>query len=205
MMISNSEIREKARVALGGQIFHKNWLMSVVVTIIIGAVIGMANGISCGIASILITGPLSAGLHNVFTKLVRNGEGNEIKLEDAFSGCYSFGSNLILGVMQTLLISLWSLLCLVPGIIKSFDYSMIYFVKNDHPEYSWRECLDESERLMKGNRIQYFLLQLSFIGWNIIGTLACCIGIYWATAYQSASNAVFYEELKKNNDTYTIE
>ncbi len=204
MNISNSEIRAKARASLGGQIFNKTWLMAIVVAVIIGAVIGAANSISCGIASLLLTGPLYVGLHSAFLKIARGD--SDVKIETTFEGCRDFGPNLVLGLMHSLIITLWSLLFIIPGIIKSYSYCMAYFVKVDHPEYGWRECLDESERMMKGNRMKYFWLQLSFIGWALVGSLACGLGVLWVNAYQSTSNAIFYEELKKSsNFSYTTE
>ena len=204
MKISNSEIRARARKALGGQLFSKTWLMAILSAIIIGAILGAANGISCGIATFLLVGPLYVGFHAIFLKIARGDE--EVKIETNFVGCYDFASNLALGFMQTLLISLWSLLFVIPGILKAYSYSMAYFVKCDHPEFGWRECLDESKRLMKGNRFKYFMLQLSFIGWQIIGSLLCGIGVLWVNAYQSTAAAIFYDELKREKyDTYTIE
>ena len=202
MRLTNSEIRAKARQALGGQIFAGPWLTALLISLAIGAILAAASGISYGIGSVLLTGPLYLGLNLAYLKLVR---GEEMKFETAFAGCNDFGSNFVLGIMQSLLIFLWSLLCYIPGIIKGYAYSMAFFIKADHPEYGWRECLNESERMMNGHKMDYFLLQLSFIGWTIVGTLACGIGTLWVTAYISASNAVFYDELKKSEFEFSSE
>jgi len=194
MRLTNSEIRAKARAALGGQIFSNTWLTALLISLVIGAVLGAANSISCGVAVFLLTGPLYLGLNLAYLKLAR---GEEMKFENAFAGMNDFGSNLVLGFMQMLLVSLWSLLCFIPGIIKGYAYSMTYFIKADHPEYGWRECLNESERMMKGHKMDYFCLELSFLGWIIVGTLACGIGTLWVTPYMSTANAIFYEELKR--------
>ena len=95
-----------------------------------------------------------------------------------------------------------TILCCIPGIIKAYAYSMAYFIKCDHPEYGWRECLDESEKMMNGNKWRFFCLNLSFIGWMIIGILTCGIGFMWSNAYMSTSNAIFYDELKREQGYY---
>lgn len=199
MKMSNSEIRARAREALGSSIFGRNWMMAILSAIIVGGVIGLANSISWGIATYLLIGPLYVGLHRVFLNIAR---GNSPEIENNFEGCHNFGSNLVLGLMMNILITLWSLLFVIPGIIKSYAYSIAYFVKCDNPELGWRECLDRSEAMMKGNKWRLFCLQFSFIGWSILGALVCGVGILWVNAYMSTANAVFYEELKREQGIY---
>ena len=71
--------------------------------------------------------------------------------------------NLLLGLIAMVKVILWSLLFVIPGIVKAYSYSMIYYVKNDHPSFTWRECLAESERLMRGKRMnlvgKHFIFQ----------------------------------------------
>ena len=74
-------------------------------------------------------------------------------------------------------------------------------IKADHPEYHWRDCLDESERLMTGNRWRLFKLDMSFLGWTLLGMLAFSgVGEFWALSYQLTSRAVFYEQVKAEKD-----
>lgn len=200
MKISNSEIRAKAREALGSNIFERNWLMSIVAVLVVALISGFASSASCGIGTYLIVGPLSVGLSFAFLKLVRHE--SDMELGSAFSGFNNFGQNLVLGIMHNLLVLLWSLLFIIPGIIKSYAYSMVYFVKADHPEYGWRECLNESEKLMKGNKWRFFCLNFSFIGWMFLSVLTCGIGILWVNAYMQSASAVFYEEVKRENMYY---
>lgn len=197
MNISNSEIRAKARKALGGNIFGKTWLMSLLACVIVSLVLSLVSSMSCGIGIYLLVGPLSVGLYGAFAKLAR-GE-RDMEIGGVFDGCQDFGSNLVLGLMHNLLITLWSMLFVIPGIIKTYAYSMAFFIKADHPEYGWRECLSESEKMMQGNKWKLFCLQLSLVGWAILGSLACGIGTLWVTPYMYSCNAVFYEELKAAN------
>lgn len=203
MKISNSEIRAKARESLGGNIFSKTWLLSLLAVAIVAFVINLVSQMSCGIGTALVMGPLYVGLHLAFLRLIRRE--SEMKIGSIFDGCNDFGSNLMLGLMYTLIVSLWTMLFIIPGIVKSYSYALVYYIKADHPEYSWRECLDESEKMMKGNRLKLFYLNCSFVGWMLLGSLACGIGALWVSPYMQASTAVFYEELKREqgNAYYT--
>lgn len=204
MYVSNSELRARARETLGTQIFDKKWLYAIASAVIVSAILSAVSGMSFGIGTMLLTGPLYVGFHKLFLSLVRRGD--EAKIGETFEGCYDFGSNLVLGIMHSLIISLWSLLFIIPGIVKAYSYSLVYFIKADHPEYDWRKCLSESERLMSGNRWNLFCLHLSFIGWHLLGGIVCCgIGAMWSGAYQSTATAHFYEELKKQDEPYTFE
>ncbi len=200
MYISNSEIRARAREALDNSIFGGRWLKMVLIIFIMSLILGAANYLACGIGTLLLTGPLYVGLHKAQLKAIRTDD--DISLDTAFEGCHDFGSNLVLGVMHSLIIALWSLLFIIPGIIKSYSYALVYYIKADHPEYSWRECLNESEELMRGHKMDLFLLHLSFIGWALLSMLTCGIGSIWVNAYQMTSTAVFYDELKSQKAYY---
>jgi uncharacterized membrane protein len=87
------------------------------------------------------------------------------------------------------------MLFVIPGIVKSYAYSMSYYVSLDHPEFSSTECIDESQRLMDGHKWELFCLDLSFIGWYILGSLCLGVGILWVYTYHEQARAQFYHEL----------
>ncbi len=151
----------------------------------------------------IFIGPLSVGLSSVHLDLVRND--GDISIKRFFDGFKDFVNNFLLGFMYVLHTTLWTLLFIIPGIYVSYSYAMIFHVKKDHPDYLWQQCFDESERLMSGNRWRLFKLQMSFIGWSILGALAFCgLGSLWVTPYQTVSTAVFYEEIKKAKDSNVV-
>ena len=78
---------------------------------------------------------------------------------------------------------------------------MAFYVKKDHPDYTWRECFDESERIMEGNRWKLLKLHCNFFGWILLGIFAFLgFGLLWVAPYISVSTAVFYEEAKKSKE-----
>lgn len=101
------------------------------------------------------------------------------------------GASILLGIF----IALWSLLLLIPGIIKSLSYSQTYLLMKDHPEFTILEAITESKKRMKGYKGKYFLLNLSFIGWGILCLFTLGIGFLWLSPYIQTSTATFYNEL----------
>ena len=194
MYFSNSEVRARAREVLDRNIFSKKFLMLIGMTVVTSLVLSAANYLCCGLGALLLSGPLYVGLYKVYLRIVRGDD--YIKFSSMFDGCDDFGSNLVLGVMHTLIITLWTLLLIVPGIIKSYSYAMVYYIKAENPNYTWRECLKESEMMMKGHKMQLFILHLSFVGWVLLSLLTCGIGLLWVNTYQQTATAVFYEKLK---------
>lgn len=85
--------------------------------------------------------------------------------------------------------------------IKSLFYVLVYQVAYDNPNLSSKEVVEESERLMTGNRGKYFVLQLSFIGWALLACLTFGIGMLWLTPYITVATICFYEALAGKSDT----
>ena len=189
-----SEFRAKAREQLGNNIFGNQWLYALVVCLIISAITGIAS--TTVVVPLLIIGPLAIGEAKVFLNLTRSND--PVKIEDTFTGFTSdIGGNIVLGLLVTLFTFLWSLLFVIPGIIKAYSYSMAFYIKHDNPTYTWQQCIDESRKMMDGNKMRLFLLDLSFIGWIIVGVLCLGIGTLWVAPYMATAHANFYEEISQ--------
>ena len=137
-----------------------------------------------------------------------------VKVDLIFSGFERFGKALALFLLMTVKIVLWCCLLIVPGIIAAFRYSQAFFILADHPEYTPNQCLKESSRLMVGNKMRYFGLLLSFIGWYLLAaipegivysicefnssltaalvSLVIMIPVYFVMAYSNTAQMVFY-------------
>lgn len=99
------------------------------------------------------------------------------------------GTNIMIGIFTFL----WSLLFLIPGIIKGLAYSQTMLLLKDNPEFGIFEAITESRRRMDGYKWKYFLLGLSFIGWGLLCILSIGIGFLWLVPYVYTANATFYE------------
>lgn len=145
------------------------------------------------VGSLLIAGPLSFGFTIIVLRIVR---GEKPEIGDLFKGFNDFVRAFLLFLINAVFIALWSLLFVIPGIIKRYSYSMSYFILKDNPELSANEARKESMRLMKGNKWRLFCLDFSFIGWLLLCGLTFGILTLWVSPYMEVAHAEFYESIK---------
>lgn len=93
---------------------------------------------------------------------------------------------------------LWSLLFVIPGIVKAYSYALTPYIIVDDPQISVREAIRKSQKLMSGQKFNLFYLQLSFIGWFLLSCITGGIGFLWFIPYYYTSQAVFYRNLRDN-------
>lgn len=98
-----------------------------------------------------------------------------------------------LNILMGIYIMLWTLLFIIPGIIASYRYSMAVYIMLDNPEYSASECMRRSKEMMEGKKLDLFVLQLSFIGWQLL-TIIPFVDIY-VLPYVQTTYANFYNAL----------
>ena len=92
---------------------------------------------------------------------------------------------------------LWSLLLIVPGIVKYYSYSMTPYILIDNPELSANQAINMSKKMMKGHKFDLFFLHLSFIGWIFLSIFTLGIGLLWLMPYMMTAQAAFYQDIKK--------
>ncbi len=114
----------------------------------------------------------------------------------------SFSSGRYLNIVKTLFfrglfIWLWSLLFIVPGIIKSYQYRMVPYILAENPDMDWRRALNISRAMTQGHKWDLFILDLSFYGWLFLGALLCGVGILFVLPYIQATNAEVYEFMRQ--------
>ena len=111
--------------------------------------------LSLALGTILFGGFILYGSCVFFLDFLRN---EKVEYGNIFSGFRSFKDIFKLGLLHQIYIRLWTLLFIIPGIVKNYSYSMCYYIKKDKPELSAKECITESRRVMKGNKLQLFLI-----------------------------------------------
>jgi uncharacterized membrane protein len=99
-------------------------------------------------------------------------------------------------ILRGIRVALWTLLFIIPGIIATYNYAMLPYILADNPDMTASEALEESKRIMKGNRWRLFCLEMSFIGWWFVCGLTLGIASFWVVPYQQAAFAAFYREIK---------
>ena len=81
-------------------------------------------------------------------------------------------------------------------IVLNYVYAMVPYLLRDYPELGVREALRTSKQMMKGHKWDLFVLDLSFIGWILLGIMTAGIGLLWVEPYMETTRAAFYEDLK---------
>lgn len=98
--------------------------------------------------------------------------------------------------MQSLYVFLWSLLFVVPGIIKSYQYYMVPYLLAENPEMNYKDALALSTAMTNGEKMNIFVLELSFLGWAMLGSMLCYVGNLFLYPYMNATYAQLYFALK---------
>ncbi|MGT2948840.1 DUF975 family protein [Streptococcus devriesei] len=114
-----------------------------------------------------------------------------------------FGKFFWTDLVMVAFIYLWSFLFIIPGIIKSLSYVMTNYIIKDKLEkgesLTLTQAITESRQLMNGHKWEYFVLQLSFLGWAILANLTLGIGYLWLIPYIETTTAAYYQNLKENS------
>lgn len=165
-----------------------------VIAMVIAAVALLA-GIAGLALRILVMNPLEIGIRRYF-------------MEDLYAPCeldrltYGFKMNYVNGVITMLLrvvfIALWTLLLIIPGIIKSYEYRMIPYLLAENPDLEWRDAFATSKRMMDGEKWNAFVLDLSFIGWILLSLVTLgLVGIFYVNPYKGLTDAALYMALRE--------
>ena len=194
-MMQSFEIRAEAR-----RLLNNNWATAVGTVFLMEMILAGAGSMAqvflflAWIPMLLVCGAVDLGLATFFINLA---EQERLIFEEGFSGFKNIVKAMGVYFFRGLFIFLWSLLLIVPGIIAAIRYSQAFFILKENPEIPVMDAVKRSSEMMRGYKTDYFLLQLSFIGWGILCLFTFGIGFLWLTPYVKTSNAVFYRELKK--------
>lgn len=140
--------------------------------------------------------PLFVGTSWMYLHLVRQ-EHAPISL--MFTTFRFFPKLFTTGLLKMILVALWSLLLIIPGILRYYSYSQTIYILKDEPDLSAMEAINESKRRMEGKRGKLFLMQLSFIGWYLLGSFTTFSHL-WSYPYYKTTRAGFYESyIKREN------
>lgn len=192
MLKQNSELRAEARRALQGK-----WPMAAVAALIYSVIAGGLSFIPFigNLGSLLVGLPLAYGLAIVMFSVFKNRE-KDIDFGILFEGFQDYSRIFITKFLQQLYTALWSLLLIVPGIIKGYSYAMTDYILKEEPEMKNNAAIEKSMAMMEGNKMKLFMLDLSFIGWALLCFLTLGIGFLFLIPYVQSARAAFYEDLK---------
>ena len=115
----------------------------------------------------------------------------------AFQSGY-YGKIALTLFLRNLFTVLWALLLFIPGIVKAYEYRMIPYLLADNPEMDRQDAFRISKEMMNGEKMNAFILDLSFIGWNLLSAITFgLVGVFYSNPYENATDAELYLELKR--------
>jgi len=187
-MVSREEIKSLAKGQISGKI-----AMLLVCSLIMGAIVGVSSFIPVA-GTLVLVPPLQLGIIYIYLDI---SAGGEVDVNRLFAGFKRLGQSICLYLLVNIFIFLWSLLFVIPGIIKALSYSQAFYILAEHPEMTASEALNESKMIMEGHKSELFVLYLSFIGWALLGAITCGIGYIWILPYMQATFTNYYHKIKK--------
>lgn len=149
--------------------------------------------ITATVLGAILTPGLSLSLTMIYLGMT---QGKKAAVGDMFEGVRHLGKAWWLNILMAFFVSLWSMLLVIPGLVKSYSYAMAPYILAENPELKAREALNESKRIMKGHKWDLFVLQLSFIGWELLGAITFGIAYIYVVPYMNAAVANFYNSVK---------
>lgn len=180
------ELKNRAKQSLTG-----NWGAAILGLVIYGAIVSLLS--TTGVGS-FVTGLVSLGYISLYLSLLR---GKTPTFEGSISAITeNIGTKFVSTLLVMLYTFLWSLLFIIPGIVKSYSYAMTPYILLDRPELSATDAIKESEKMMNGHKMELFILDLSFIGWILLSILTCGVLVLYVEPYMMATKSAFYLELK---------
>ena len=144
-------------------------------------------------ATIIIMPAFNISLCMIFLNLAKR---EDVSVGDVFKGFNITGKAVWLSIITWVYTFLWSLLFIIPGIIKTFSYSMAPFILADNSNLTASEALSESIRIMDGHKFDLFVLQLSFFWWYLLGAITFGIAYIYVVPYFEATMTNFYNDIK---------
>lgn len=145
-----------------------------------------------GIVQLVIGGVIQLGYAGM---LLKQHKKKDSAFDQLFSQFHRFGQGFAQKFLRGLYCALWSLLFIIPGIVKSYSYAMTPFIMADHPELTASEAIQRSRELMDGWKGDLFMLRLTFIGWDLLAILTMNVGHLVLNPYKNAAEAAFYREI----------
>ncbi len=168
-----------------------------------GIVIVSAISVLSALASIFISIPLEVGVYNVYMRLYKDKDDKKFShLFFVFKG-ENYWRILGLEFLRGIFTFLWSLLFIVPGIIKSISYSQAHYFLLDDPSLKANDAIKKSKEIMKGHKWEYFVLSLSFILWYLLCVVTFGIASIYVNPYVEMTFTCYHYKLVNECETQT--
>lgn len=193
------EIKEEAKKLTSKHIlkFWKSSLLVFASSIALAIILGIISGGVLAFITELLALPLYIGFISYILGLTRK---EEVSLTDIFQDYKKIGLIIVTLIISYILIVIGYILLIIPGIMISFSLVMVGYLLADSKETSISEAkniIRESIEMMNGYKLDYFIFELSFIGWYFLGAITFGIAYIYVIPYFTFANTLYYQRLKE--------
>lgn len=190
--MNRAELKALAKQQIKGNIGIL-FVISLLMTLIIGAAGAIIPGIGAVVVTFVLAPAFSLSIYSIYLALAMS---KKPEIKDMFRGFSDFWSAFKVTFLVSLFTSLWSLLFVIPGIVKACSYSQAMYILAENPKMSAREAINRSKEMMEGHKMDYFVLNLSFIGWAFLAPFTFGLLYIWLIPYMNATLTNFYNSVK---------
>lgn len=193
------EIKEEAK-KLTSKYILKFWKSSLLVfasSIALAITLGIISGGVLAFITELLALPLYIGFISYILGLTRK---EEVSLTDIFQDYKKIGLIVVTLIISYVFIIFGYILLIIPGIMIAFSLVMVVYLLADSKETSISEArniIRESREMMNGYKLDYFIFELSFIGWHFLGAITFGIAYIYVIPYFTFANTLYYQRLKE--------
>ena len=185
------ELKNLAKEQIKGHIVAL-FLITLVVTVV-SSVVGLIPVVGPLAMGLVVAPAFSIAIVTIYLRLTQY---MTPEVGELFAHFNKFWAAFKVAFLTGLFTALWSLLLVIPGIIKALSYSMSMYILAENPEIGALEAINRSKAMMDGHKMELFVLQLSFIGWYLLCAVTFGIAGVWVVPYVSATTANFYNSIK---------
>lgn len=147
-----------------------------------------------GIIVLILCAPIQFSTCYAYLKVSDEKKVNLRMITKGFTDAWD--KSIFLYILIFIFTFLWTLLLIIPGIIKIYSYRMAFFILADNPEIGAREALKKSKEMMKGHKLELFILDISFIWWYVLVSLSFGLALIYVGPYTNATVTNFYKRIK---------
>lgn len=198
------ELKSKAKEQIRGKIGIL-FVVSLIIALITGVasfVLSLVPFVGNLVNSIIIAPAFALSIIRVYLNVTADVKPSA---SDAFCGFDDFWSAFKVNFLVGLFTLLWSLLFIIPGIVKYYSYSMSMYVLAENKGKPALECINESKAMTNGHKADLFVLGLSFIGWALLGAITFGIAYIWVIPYMNTTYANAYNYLKEKKESLSYQ
>jgi hypothetical protein len=166
---------------------------TVIVVLIVAAIV-LAIGIAL---DVLLLNPVQVGINRFMVKSL---DDTARIAEVGYTFDHNYKNGVKVMFFKDLYVVLWSLLFIVPGIYKAYQYRMVPYILGENPDMTYQEVLQRSKDMMDGQKWDAFVLDLSFILWHMLGGITCGLAeIFYVAPYVNLTDAALYSRLSRKD------